>query len=83
MCCCFRVAVVYICCCVYLVGFVFIGLPFSYYFSIITGKIDDKDLITPDGETLEDTLGMKGLDSSSSDSSEEDIFEKPKFGAQK
>ena len=78
-----RIWDVYICCCSCLVGFVFVGLPFSYYYSIIVGKIDDKDLITPDGETLEDTLGMKGLDSSSSESEEDDIFEKPKFGSQK
>ena len=78
-----RIWDVYICCCSCLVGFVFVGLPFSYYYSIIEGKIDDKDLITPDGETLEDTLGMKGLDSSESDSEEDDIFEKPKFGSQK
>jgi hypothetical protein len=75
----FRIWDLYICCCSLLVALIFIGLPFSYYFSIITGKIDDKDLITPDGETLEETLGMKGLDSSSDESEEEDMFEKPRF----
>lgn len=76
-----RIWDVYICCSSLLVAFIFIGLPFSYYFSIISGKIDDKDLITPDGET--ETLGMKGLDSSSSESSEEDAFDKPRFGQQR
>ena len=81
----FRIWDVYITCCSFLVAFIFIGLPFSYYFSIITGKIDDKDLITPDGETLEETLGMKGLDSSESESSEDELSfgSKPKFGGQK
>ena len=59
----------YVCCSAFLVSCLFIWLPFSYYFSIISGKNGDEDLITKDGG-FADTLGMKGLDSSSSEDEE-------------
>lgn len=78
----------YVWCSGVLVSCLFIWLPFSYYYAIISGRNGDEDLITADGG-FEDTLGMKGLDSSSSEEDElafsidSSKLKRPDFGLKK
>ena len=71
---------VYVGCSALLISCLFIWLPFSYYYAIITGKNGDEDLITMDGG---DGLGMKGLDSSSSEEEDNSKLRRPDFGLKK